>query len=222
MQIYIQQLLADITYATENVSWPFAEKELQLHDWMSDEEENNTAPVKELEEWTGIKQEMLPPGERLSDEQVNSLLAALHKMLDAYNCCFVLQTKVPERIQYAAIRQNFIQRVKVKRWHMGFFEYCRPGTAHKQCALGEYCQCSFYDDLFSEFTEEELSPEEERALHLEIEIQHIQKKYGDTWMKYYPYHLDKNYDDENGNPYDYGFDEDTDDDDDNWWRKSKE
>jgi hypothetical protein len=126
IQNYLRQLLADITYATENVSWPFAEKQLELQDWMTDEEENNTAQTRELEEWTGIKQEMLPPGEMLSDEQVNSLPAALIKMQDAYNCCFVLQTKVPERIQYAAIRENFNQTVKVKQWHMGFFAHYRP------------------------------------------------------------------------------------------------
>jgi len=66
MQNYIRQLLADITYATENGSWPFAEKQLELQDWMTDEEEDNTSPVRELEEWTGIKKEMLPPAETKS------------------------------------------------------------------------------------------------------------------------------------------------------------
>jgi hypothetical protein len=162
---------------------------------------------------------MLPPLEMLEHEQVQLLLEALKKMLDAYNCSFVLQTQVPEHIQYVCIRDNFNQQVKLKRWHMGFFEVCYPGTKHRQCALGEYCQCEFYKELFSGFLEEELSPAEERARCLEIEISHIKRKYGDDWMKYYPYHLDANYDDENGNPYDYGFgSEDEDDDNDNWWR----
>jgi hypothetical protein len=223
MQNYIHQLLIEINSATENVSWPFAEKQLELHDWIPDEEEDATAPIRELEEWTGIKKEMLPPGEMLTDEQVNSLLVALNKILDAYNCSFVLQTKVPERIQYAAIRDNFNQTVKVKRWHMGFFAHCRPGTAHTQCPLGEYCQCAFYTEFFKDMVDEELTPEEERARVLEIEVGHIQKKYGDNWMKYYPYHLDKNHDDENSNPHDYGVgDMDDDDEEDNWWRKAKE
>jgi len=220
MEKYLKQLLADINDATENVSWPFAEKELELHDWITDEEEEKTAPARNLEEWTGISKEQLPPVEMLNDEQANCLLDALKKMLDAYNWSFVLQTHVPERIQYAAIRDNFDQQAKVKRWHMGFFELCRPGTEHGKCALEKYCQCAFYAELFSGFIDEDLTPEEERARELEIEIQHIKRKYGDDWMKYYPYHLDANYDDENGNPYDYGFgDEDEDDDqDDNWWR----
>lgn len=220
MQQYIEQLLADIAYATENVSLPFVEKELQLHDWIPDEEEDKIAPVRNLEEWTGISKEMLPPEGMLNDEQINLLLESLRKMLDAYNWSFVLQTKVPERIQYAAIRDNFNQRAKVKRWHMGFFELCRQDTEHGKCALGEYCQCAFYAEFFSGFINEELSPEEERARELEIEIKHLKRKYGDDWMKYYPYHLDANYDDENGNPYNYGFEDEKGDEneDDNWWR----
>jgi hypothetical protein len=141
-------------------------------------------------------------------------------MLDAYNSSFVMQTKVPERIQYAAIRDNFNQQAKVKRWHMGFFELCKKGTEHGKCAFGQYCQCAFYAELFKDLVDEDLGPEEERARTLEIEIKHIQRKYGDDWMKYYPYHLDKNYDDENGNSYDYGMgDNEEEEDDDDWWRK---
>ncbi len=86
MQAYINQLLADITYATENVSLLFVEKELQLQDWITDEEENKTAPIRNLQEWSGISEEMLPPQEKLNDEQVNKVLTALKQMLDAYNC----------------------------------------------------------------------------------------------------------------------------------------
>src|SRR6266536_3227561 len=127
MEKYIQQLLADIVHAIENISLPFVEK--------------------------------------------------------------VLQTNVPERIQYAAMRDNFNQEAKIKHWHMGFFELCRLGTEHGKCALGEYCQCAFYAELFSGFTDEELSPEEERVRELEIEIKHLKRKHSDDWMKYYPYHL---------------------------------
>ena len=149
MEKYLNQLLTDIAYATENVSWPFVEKELQLHDWITDEEEEKTAPVRKLEEWTGISKEQLPPDEMLNDGQVNRLLEALKKMLDAYNWSFVLQTRVPERIQYAAIRKNFNQQAKMKRWHMGFFELCRADTEHGKCTSGKFCQCAFYAELFS-------------------------------------------------------------------------
>lgn len=221
MERYLAQLLSDISYATENVSWPFVGEVHEILDWIPDNEEDRTAPVRQLEEWTGISKDQLPPHELLSDDHVRALLDALKKMLDAYNCLFVLQIDVPERIQYATIRDNFDQEVKVKRWHMGFFELCRKGTEHGKCTLGEYCHCRFFAELFANFSDEELTPEEERAMELDCEIKHLKRKYGDDWMKYYPYHLDPDYDDENGKPYDYGFgDEDGDEeDDDNWWRR---
>jgi hypothetical protein len=221
MEKYIEQLLTDILYARENVSLPFVEQDASLWDWMSEEEEERTAPVRRLEEWTGISKQQLPPVDLLSDNQVKLLLDALKRMLDEYNWSFVLQTEVPERIQYAALRDNFDQDAKVKQWHMGFFEICRPGTEHGKCALGEYCHCAFYAELFKDMIDEDLTPEEERARELEIEIEVLQRKHGSDWMKYYPYHLDKNYDDEDGNPYDYGFNDfdDNEEDEDNWWRR---
>ena len=192
---------------------------MEIHDWISEEEEGQTAPRRQLEEWTGISMVQLPPSDRLNDKQVELLLKALNTMLNACNWSFVLQTEVPKRVQYAAIRANFDQEAKLKRWHMGFFQNCRPGTVNGTCAFGEHCQCQFYEELFAGFVDEDLSPEEERARELECELIHIKRKYGNEWMKYYPYHLDPKYDDENGNPHDYGFGQEDQDDEDDWWRK---
>ncbi|MBN4051624.1 hypothetical protein JYU16_02305, partial [bacterium AH-315-M05] len=218
MERYIEQLLIDIVYATENVSWPYMCQELDIHDWIPEEEEERTAPSRNLEEWTGINKVQLPPQELLTDDQVYRLLKALIIMLDAYNWVFVLQTKVPERIQYATIRDNFDQEAKVKCRHMGFFQLCHPGTKHGECSLGEHCQCHFFDELLAGFIDEELSPEEERAMQLKCEINHLKRKHDDDWMKYYPYHLDPDYDDDDGNPFDYGYGNEEEDSDD-WWRK---
>jgi hypothetical protein len=218
MQQYLAQLLNDIEEATQHVSMPFAEKEVSLHDWLTPEEEETNAPTRNLPEWTGITPDMFPPATRLTDDEVHRVLEAVKKMLEAYNCHFVLQTEVPERIQYETIRQNLNQEVKVRQWHMGFFEMCKSGTQHKTCTLGEHCQCTFYQELFKGYIHEELTPEEERVRALEIEVKHIRNKYGDDWMKYYPYHLDKKYDDENGKPYNYGFDDEQEEEDD-WWRR---
>lgn len=218
MQRYVQQLLEDIDHAGENVEWPYQDGHDGIADWIPDEEEEKTAPRRPLEEWTGIKKIQLPPDDRLDDEQIHRLLEALKDMLKAYNCHFVLQIEVPERIQYRTIRENFDQEAIVKTRNMGFFQLCRPGTIHGQCALGEYCHCRFYEEFFDGFVDEDLSPEEERARHLEIEIDHIKRKYGEDWEKYYPYHLDPEYDDEDGNPYDYGFGPPDESDPADWWR----
>src|SRR5687768_4917332 len=105
MQNYINQLLEDIEISTENASGYFVPK-TDWCDWIPDEEESNTAPVRQLEEWTGIKGEMLPPAQMLNEDQLKLLLDALKKMLDAYNCVFVLQIDTPAAIQYECIRQN--------------------------------------------------------------------------------------------------------------------
>ena len=97
MEKYIEQLLADIICSTENASFSFVEQNLELHDWLSDEEENKSALVRHLEEWTGITKEQLPPHEILTDIQIHQIFIALKNMLDEYNCSFVLQTEVPER-----------------------------------------------------------------------------------------------------------------------------
>jgi hypothetical protein len=219
MQRYLKQLIDDISNVIENATISAKGEVFDLHDWIPEEEEDQFARISNLHQLTGISQDMLPPADMLNDKQIICLLDALQKMLDMCNCSVVLQTEVPAAIVYETIRNNFNQDIKIKRWHMGFFELCEPGTEHKKCMMGEYCQCAFYADLFSGCDDEILSPEEERSRALDIELQHIKRKYGDDWLKYYPYHLDPNYDDENGMPYNYGFDEDEEEDDDNWWRR---
>jgi hypothetical protein len=149
MQRYLEQLFDDIAIAIAHVKDAPAKK-YDLYDWVSEEKEEQTAPIRNLQEWTGIYQEMLPPEEMLNNEQVHLLLNALNQLLNTYNCCFVLQIEVPERIQYTTIRDNFNQDVKVKTWHMGFFNLCKPNTEYGTCTLGKYCQCAFYADLFSD------------------------------------------------------------------------
>ena len=83
MERYVQQLLKDIAYATENVDWPYREREHGILDWISDEDEERTAPRRPLGKWTGIRKAELPPVDVLSDEQIHRLLDALKKMPDA-------------------------------------------------------------------------------------------------------------------------------------------
>jgi len=211
MEKYVTQLIADIEQAIQNFTRPQYENELLF--WMPDKDEEATARVINLQEWTGIYAEMFPHESSLTDEQVTRLLKALIKMLDEYNWRFVLQFTTPDRIQYNTIRDNFNQQAKVKHWHMGFFEVCKPGTEHKKCALGEYCQCAYFEEIFSRFiVDEDLTPEEERERELEWELEYLRKKHGRDFWKYYPYHLDKHFDDAYGNPFDYGVGDDEEED----------
>lgn len=93
MEKYLTQLLDDIAYATENVSWPFIRKEsYDIREVPTPVEEERYAPLRELEEWTGVRKEQLPPPERLTDDQITRLLEALQKMLHAYNWSLVRRT----------------------------------------------------------------------------------------------------------------------------------
>src|SRR5690349_20974261 len=107
METYVTQLIEDIAEATKNLNWPYIKKEsYDLQDVRSREEEEVTAAVRLLPEWTGIAEEMLPPSTTLDDQQIHELLEALKKLLEECNWHFVLQTEVPERFQYETIRQN--------------------------------------------------------------------------------------------------------------------
>lgn len=151
MEKNLTHLLSDIAYATQKVSWPFVEQEIDIHDWLSPEEEDNTGPVRELKEWTGIRNEHLPPEEMLSNEQIHELLSALKTMLDAYNWSFVLQIEVPERIQYAALRDNFGQQAKVKRRHHGYLSFAGRRQNTKNVRSGNIANVVFMKIFFGSY-----------------------------------------------------------------------
>ena len=48
MQKYIDQLLEDIVYATQNISLPFTGSESSLSDWVTAEDEEKHAPTRNL------------------------------------------------------------------------------------------------------------------------------------------------------------------------------
>lgn len=72
MKRYVHQLLTDIQIATTNVQRPFTDSDENLINWLSDEEEERTAPRIPLEDWTGIRKAQLPPQEYLDDERQRS------------------------------------------------------------------------------------------------------------------------------------------------------
>ena len=190
MEEYVTKLIMDIDHSAANVKWP--EQKTYYDFLISDKKEEATAPLRSLEEWTGIYKDLLPEEALLSDQQVNSLLESLIRLLNVYNCCFVLQVEVPDRIQYRCIRENFKQIVKVKRYNTGFFQFCEPGTEHHTCVLKEYCQCGFYAALHDRYEDddEEISSEEEKSMLLKLVKKHLMEKYGNNWRKYYQYFAD--------------------------------
>jgi len=216
MQNYVEQLLADIASSIENTDTGPSNEIYDFWDVIPNDVEEKTCQRKNLQELTGIRIEQLPPSEKLTDVQVDALLEALKKMLDAYNWMFVMQIEVEPRLQYNCIRENFDQEVLIKKWNMGFFEFCKPGTEHHTCALKDRCHCAFFKEFFSGSEKEDYSEEEDKIIAIDREISHLKKHHGEEWYKHFPFHL---YDEFNkGSNSGSNFGSDDDEENDNWWR----
>ncbi len=216
LQRYITQLLEDIQVATQNVPEPWypldeeTDDEFGVLPWMEDPE---NAPTKSLEEWTSLKKEQFPPESRLTDTQVSSLLTAIKKMLDAYNCSAVFQIEVPDRIQYRVIRERFRQEVPMLKANYFFFKLCdkKDKKDRSTCILGEkYCHCNFFEAFFEKFEDEQdgetdynVDPYEEYML---------KRRYGDDWYN----HISSCEDDGDDNFWDDDLDLDEYEDDDDF------
>lgn len=154
MQKYIDQLLTDLVEARPVAAIhdaPFFDPE-EGDDWLLDMEESDLAPRKPLSEWTGIRQEQLPPARMMSDEQIQALLYELIDLLQAYNLAAAFHTYVPERKQYHAIRESWNQEVPLLKFSVHYLNYCDHDQ--KNCPLGqEFCQCAFLEDYLSESME---------------------------------------------------------------------
>ena len=192
MERYVQQLLADIGWARENVPepwWYFVSSEEEEEEgpspWSEDVE---GAPRKSLEEWTGLRREQLPPPHRLTPQQLERLLHALKEMLSAYNCHVVFQrADVPHTVQYDIIRRRFDQEVPQLRANEYFFEFCDP-KEDADCPLGEYCECRFLDHAFAHFEEWDGEEEEEPYGDSDFRDHYLRRKYGRDWENYLPLH----------------------------------
>jgi hypothetical protein len=183
MQKYINQLIEDIQYAKANIQkpWIVPEGGYEFDEWLSEEEDKKQAPVRNVEDWSGIKKEQLPPEDRLTDEQVEALFKALDKLLSEFNCHFVVHFHVPFREQYKTMRAMWQQDHAWMAWHYNFFDLCEDGQEHGTCALGEdFCQCK----ALAEFTKDwDNSPwtEEDEAFWEEMEARRQRRKRDDWW-----------------------------------------
>lgn len=192
MDKYLQQLLQDLREATQKITWSYPLSQTDataLEDWLPDTEEEKTAPRISLEEWTGIQQSQFPPADRLSDEQIDLLFGAIKKMLSAFNYHVTFLFTLPNRTKYEVVRTHFKQEAIQKRFHMGFFELCFANKSHSDCLMGTECHCAYFEELSEKWINNDLTPEEEFKKSIEEEKQRLKKKYGDDYMKYYPFKL---------------------------------
>lgn len=151
MQKYVDQLLADLAEAypsTVVYDTLFFDDE-DGEEWMEELEEIDLSPYKPLSEWTGIRQEQLPPARMMSDEQIHALLQELISLLRAFNIAVAFHAFVPERKQYHAIREHWRQEAPFLKRSMHHLKYCDHDF--DRCPLGsEYCQCALLDDYLAD------------------------------------------------------------------------
>ncbi|MEM9888615.1 MAG: hypothetical protein AAF849_22150 [Bacteroidota bacterium] len=183
MQKYVHYLLTDIRAATDDLPVPWIEKETyEIADWLPREEDEKQAPKRTIEEWTGIRQEALPPDDRLTEEQIAVLMEALKALLNELNAYFCMTfINVPLRLQYRAMRMQWQQEHVWLQWHDGFFKLCEEDQAHGTCGLGwDHCQCRHFAELSKDWDDSPWTEADEERWQREMEERERRRR-RDDW-----------------------------------------
>lgn len=179
MQKYIDQLIRDIHLAKDDLRVPWIEKKegYEIDEWLSGEEDEQQAPVRTIEDWSSIKQEQLPPAERLTDKQTEALFEALKILLAGFNCNFVVHFETPIRIQYEVMRSMWQQEHGWMSWHPNFFDVCEDEQPFGTCAFGdEYCQCKKLANYTKNWDETVWTDEDDERFWDEMDERRQQRK----------------------------------------------
>ncbi len=142
MQHYIDYLICDLQNAKKNVpqeKQPGEGYEAFENHMMELEE----SPDVLLSDLFGIKSDVFPPLEKLTDEQVEQLNTAIIEMWAAFNIKAVFPENLPARLLYPALLTLFSKSMHYwPGWHMGL-ELCNFDP--DKCPFGtEYCTCKEY------------------------------------------------------------------------------
>lgn len=151
MEKYINQLLADLEVAKQNVPLPI-DYEILYPDHPAVEYglphlvafDLQATPLSQL---LGINFEQLPPVEKLTDEQAEKLNKGILELWKVFNLSAdIPSVNIPSRLIYKALRdywsRGHIQYMPIGTWHIEFCNY-EPS----QCPWGKaYCVCKdFYE-----------------------------------------------------------------------------
>ncbi len=158
MQHYISQLIEDILAAKrpENAVEP-KEEEDSFEAHIAEVERFLTGEgEKPLRDVLGLEEIQFPPTERLTDEQMVSVISAFHDCLLSWNISAEMPENIPVSLQYSLFVSTLAKSVFIQGSGFLHLEFCNywPET----CPFGEeYCQCKDFDgeiadsdDTFSE------------------------------------------------------------------------
>ena len=153
MEKYLNYLLTDIAAAAANVPILTYEGSDEGPSFIPLDEEERMARREILGDWIGLRQELFPPANRLSDEQIARLLEAVSQCLDVYNFIPHFPAGFPARRRYEVLVAQLGKEVPIlmhNAWQIDFCDY-EP----RSCPFGEsFCQCKVYEQWLTHLDED--------------------------------------------------------------------
>lgn len=161
MEKYINYLLADIAAARVDMpAYALSGFDFEEEEFLTLEEEVESAPRRQLADFLGLKTEWFPPADRLSEPQMQRVLNALLEALSAANFIVNFPEGLPLVLRYQILRSHLAKEVPILQqntWQIDFCDY-EP----KDCVFGsEYCQCQLYERWLNRLQENEEAIREE-------------------------------------------------------------
>ncbi len=90
-----------------------------------------------------LEEQLFPPPDRLTDEQLDQLCHALNRLWNAFNLTAVVPEEAPSRVVYPILLKRMLEPTMIMNaGHIGV-EFCDYEPS--QCVFKEYCSCK--DDL---------------------------------------------------------------------------
>jgi hypothetical protein len=92
-----------------------------------------------LSELFGIPAEALPPAERWTHAQLETLVAAITQLWRAYGCDPTFPEGVPIEVKYEQFRRHWDYDIDYTALSGGWFDFCDCDPVG--CLYGEHCPC---------------------------------------------------------------------------------
>lgn len=213
MDKYINYLLADIAAAcTDTPAYALSGFDFEEEEFLTLEEEVESAPRRQLADYLGLRAEWFPPVDRLNEPQMQRVLRALTQALSAANFIVNFPEDLPLDLRYKILRDQLAKEVPILQqntWQIDFCDY-KP----KHCVFGsEYCQCQLYERWLNRLQENEEKQQDDND-----EEEGLQDAANGGWGMQYrlPGFLFDDWVEEAGGSYQQQDDWDEEDDDDDW------
>jgi hypothetical protein len=146
MQSYINHLLSDISEACreeqpEAYSFASPDNDMEAMERYFEEVERwlNSDPEHDFSYYCGLQKEQFPPPEKLTGEQMESVIQALKKLLFSWNIGVDLPEQLPVCKKYTLMVGILERKVAIVDSGFETIEFCTCDPP--SCPLNEWCSC---------------------------------------------------------------------------------